>query len=178
MNSKISFISILKETLSKTILVRRHEHCSNRVCVRTRPKTSKKFCGVFPSDKLPQTIDRYPCGLVVNIDPSTKPGTHWIGIFLTSPQNGEWFDSYGKPPEFYGAVFTEFMNNHCNEWEFQKYSCTFDILNEGEGFCVHACISSIKITLRWSAEWQIEVTLIIVINTEFKNINRNLRSFK
>ena len=65
------------------------------------PKTSKKFCGVFPSDKLPQTIDWYPCGLVVNTDPSTKPGTHWIGIFLTSPQNGEWFDYYGKPPEFY-----------------------------------------------------------------------------
>ena len=73
------------------------------------PKTSKKFCRVFPSDKLPQIIDRYPCGLVVNTDPSTKPGTHEIGIFLTSPQNGEWFESYGKPPEFYGAVFTEFM---------------------------------------------------------------------
>ena len=24
-------------------------------------KTSKKFCGVFPSDKLPQTIDKYQC---------------------------------------------------------------------------------------------------------------------
>ena len=24
------------------------------------PKTSKKFCGVFPNDKLPQTIDKYP----------------------------------------------------------------------------------------------------------------------
>ena len=23
------------------------------------PKTSKKFCGVFPSDELPQTIDKY-----------------------------------------------------------------------------------------------------------------------
>ena len=73
------------------------------------PKTSKKFCGVFPIDKLPQTIDRYPCGLIVNTDPSTKPGMHWVAVFLTSPQNGEWFDSYGKPPEFYGAVFTEFM---------------------------------------------------------------------
>ena len=81
------------------------------------PKTSKKFCRVFPSDKLPQMIDRYPCELIVNTDPSTKPGTHWIGIFLTSPQNGEWFDSYGNPLEFYGPVFTKFMNKHCDEWE-------------------------------------------------------------
>ena len=32
------------------------------------PVTSKKFCGVFPSDKLPRTIDRYPCGFVANTD--------------------------------------------------------------------------------------------------------------
>ena len=79
------------------------------------PKTTKKFCGVFPSDKLPQTIDKYPCGLVINIDPSTKSGMHWIAVFLMSPQNGDWFDSYGKPPKFYGPVFTEFMKKHCNE---------------------------------------------------------------
>ena len=87
------------------------------------PKTSKKFCGVFRSDKLPQTINRYLCGLVVNTDPSTKPGTHWIGIFLTSPQNGEWFDSFGNLPEFYGPVFTEFMNNHCGKWEWNDANC-------------------------------------------------------
>ena len=39
------------------------------------PVTSKKFCGVFPSDKLPQTIDRYPCGFVANTDLSSEPGT-------------------------------------------------------------------------------------------------------
>ena len=38
------------------------------------PKTSKMFCGMFPSDKLPQRIEKYPCGLVANTDPSTRPG--------------------------------------------------------------------------------------------------------
>ena len=33
------------------------------------PTTNKKFCGVFPRDKLPQTIDKYPCGFVANTDP-------------------------------------------------------------------------------------------------------------
>ena len=64
---------------------------------------TNKFCGVFPSDKLPQTIDKYPCGFVANTDPSTKPGTHWISIYLSSPRKGSWFDSYGKPAEFYGG---------------------------------------------------------------------------
>ena len=68
------------------------------------PKTSKMFCGVFPSNKLSQTIDKYPCGLVANTDPSARPGVHWVSILMTSRQNAEWFDSYGKPPEFYGSV--------------------------------------------------------------------------
>ena len=100
------------------------------------PKTSKKFCGVFPSDKLPRTIDRYPCGLVVNTDPSTKPGMRWLGIFLTSPQKGEWFDSYGKPPEFYGPVFTEFMNKHCDEWEWNDCK----LQSDWSVVCGHYCI--------------------------------------
>ena len=44
------------------------------------PKTSKMFCRVFPSDKLPQTIDKYPCGLVANTDLSARPGAHWVSI--------------------------------------------------------------------------------------------------
>ena len=46
------------------------------------PVTSKKFCGVFPSDKLPQTIDRYPCGFVAHNDPSSEPGTHWVAFYF------------------------------------------------------------------------------------------------
>ena len=57
------------------------------------PITNKKFCGVFPSDKLPQTIDKYPCEFVANTDPSTKPGIHWVSIYLSSPRKGSWFDS-------------------------------------------------------------------------------------
>ena len=39
------------------------------------PKTSKMFCGVFPSNKL-----------VANTDPSTRPGAHWVSILMTSQQ--------------------------------------------------------------------------------------------
>ena len=100
------------------------------------PKTSKMFCGVFPSDKLPQTIDKYPCGLVANTDPSTRPGAHWVSILMTSRQNGEWFDSYGKPPEFYGPAFTEFLNKHCDQWELNDRK----LQSDWSDVCGHYCI--------------------------------------
>ena len=30
---------------------------------------------------------------------------------------GSWFESYGKPPEFYGAAFTDFLEKHCDGWD-------------------------------------------------------------
>ena len=46
--------------------------------------TSTKFCGVFRSDQLPKTIESFPCGFVVNTDPSSEPGTHWMAFYFPS----------------------------------------------------------------------------------------------
>ena len=100
------------------------------------PKTSKKFCGVFPSDKLPQTTNKYPCGLVANTDPSTKPGKHWISIYLSSPCKGSWFDSYGKSPEFYGAAFTSFLEKHCDDWDFNNRKLQSDWSDVCGQYCI------------------------------------------
>jgi hypothetical protein len=62
--------------------------------------TSTKFCRVFPSDKLPRRLDKYPCGFVANTDPSSKPGTHWVAFYFPSKEKGEFFDSYGQSPDF------------------------------------------------------------------------------
>lgn len=80
------------------------------------PITSKKFCGVFPSDKLPQMIDKYPCGFVANTDPSSEPGTHWVAFYFSSEQKGEFFDSYGQSPHYYKNSFGDFLKSH--KWEF------------------------------------------------------------
>ena len=47
------------------------------------PKTTKKFCGVFPADQLPKSLSTFPCGFVANTDPSTKSGH--IGWYFTFP---------------------------------------------------------------------------------------------
>ncbi len=82
--------------------------------------TRKTFCGVFPSNKLPQTVDRYPCGFVANTDPSNKLGTHWVVFYFPTEEKGEFFDSYGQAPNFYRDSFGDFLNKHCNEWDFSN----------------------------------------------------------
>ena len=82
------------------------------------PVTSKQFCGVFPSDKLPRTIDKYPCGFVANTDPSSEPETHWLAFYFPSEGKGEFFDSYGHAPEYYRKSFGNFLKTRT--WDFNK----------------------------------------------------------
>ena len=66
--------------------------------LKTDRYTKHYFRGVFPSDRLPRQYLPRPSALVVNTDPSTKPGQHWIAIYVTRNGVGEYFDSYGLPP--------------------------------------------------------------------------------
>jgi len=52
------------------------------------------FQGVYSIDTLPPK----PKLLVCNTDPSTKPGRHWISIYVSEDERGEYFDSFGRPP--------------------------------------------------------------------------------
>ena len=52
---EIPFISILRGTSSTTILVKSMNTAQIAYALEHDPKTSKKFCGVFPSDKLPMS---------------------------------------------------------------------------------------------------------------------------
>lgn len=57
--------------------------------------------GVFPSDKVP-VVNKYPSALIANTDPHNQPRTHWIAMYFVTPDESEFFDSYGFPPETYG----------------------------------------------------------------------------
>ena len=71
------------------------------------------FQGVFSLDTLPTN----PTLLISNTDPSTKPGRHWVAIFVDENARGEYFDSFGEPPSRH---FRDYMNRHCCEWVFNK----------------------------------------------------------
>ena len=44
------------------------------------------------------TITKLPVAFVCNTHNSDKPGQHWISIYMSDEGRGEYFDSYGRPP--------------------------------------------------------------------------------
>jgi hypothetical protein len=50
---------------------------------------ARNIFGVFASDQLPELIEKYPCGFVVNTDPSNQSGTHWLAFYFPSEHKGD-----------------------------------------------------------------------------------------
>lgn len=64
------------------------------------PYVSPYFQGVFASDQLPHHRQTGITSFVVNTDPASRSGQHWIAIFIypdcaSGHYIGEYFDSYG-----------------------------------------------------------------------------------
>lgn len=58
---------------------------------------SQIFLGVFSIDKLPPIYYK-PAALVVNLDKSSEPGSHWVCMYFYSKEKCDFFDSYGRKP--------------------------------------------------------------------------------
>jgi hypothetical protein len=56
----------------------------------------KGFKGVFSCNTLPFVKER-PAAFIVNTDPSSEKGEHWVAIILAN-KCGEYFDSFGFCP--------------------------------------------------------------------------------
>ena len=76
-----------------------------------------KFKGVYPADKIP-TPSKLPFGVIVNTDPSTKPGTHWVAIWINRNGYGEYFDSFGLPP--LTPQIYEYLEEYTTRWNYNK----------------------------------------------------------
>ena len=65
------------------------------------------FLGVFAADQIPwqELRKRNDWSIIINTDPISKPGKHWIAVMKRSRDNGKclFFDSYGKGPTTYNA---------------------------------------------------------------------------
>ncbi|GFW46561.1 hypothetical protein TNCV_1936311 [Trichonephila clavipes] len=70
--------------------------------------TKKCFLDVYASDCLPGRIVHYPACFVCNIDSSTQPGSHWIAFYLLSPNEGEFYDSYGNELTYFMGPIANF----------------------------------------------------------------------
>jgi len=64
------------------------------------------FLGAFPRDQL--DVDKlrigktYPLCFIANTDTSDEPGQHWVAYYFHNHTHVTFFDSFGKPPGYYG----------------------------------------------------------------------------
>ena len=60
------------------------------------------FVGVFALDQLPHhryATDRHvPIKLIVNLEPKSLPGSHWVAISRKLGGEAYYFDTFGQPP--------------------------------------------------------------------------------
>ena len=68
---------------------------------------------------LPQVItNSFPQIFIVNSDPYPNSGKHWVCVIFYSSSKSEYFDSLGKPPDFYGRNLQSFIDRNSRK-------CTF-----------------------------------------------------
>jgi hypothetical protein len=82
------------------------------------------FIGVFPSDKLPKKILRWPGCLIANTKKSDHPGEHWIALYFTVENTVEYFCSFGEKPDNALAIYLKNENTVCNKTRIQSTSST------------------------------------------------------
>ena len=89
-----------------------------------------KFVGVFPLDKIPKKLR---CGgYIVNTDPSTQPGEHWIA-FNVRQNSISVFDPFG---EIYPAALVTQLKSTHKKINFNRFQCQ-NILTTN---CGHLCL--------------------------------------
>jgi hypothetical protein len=79
--------------------------------VRRDYKAKRFFGGVYSSDTLPD-VRSLPMGLIVNFDEASKPGSHWVGIWLTTSGQAIYFDSFGFPPAVAPPAISKFLQSY------------------------------------------------------------------
>ena len=73
---------------------------------------SKIFYGVYPANKIPK-LRSLPALIVCNTDTSSRPGEHWIVLYVDENYRGEYFDSMGR---FQTKWFKTFLEVNCTAW--------------------------------------------------------------
>lgn len=80
--------------------------------LRSDPIIKKDFRGVFAMDEPPPPPPPYPAAYVFNLDKKSKPGSHWVAVYLANERCAEVFDSYGIHP--FGHLY-EFAKTHAED---------------------------------------------------------------
>lgn len=112
--------------------------------------TSPFFQGVYSRDTLP-VLQENTC-VIVNTDDSSQPGTHWLALFVNDKRELEFYDSYGKPPEFYNVNTTSYSDVQWNSKMFQSPTsnvcgqyCIYFLLKRCQGHSMYYILNQLNV---------------------------------
>lgn len=93
----------------------------------TCPTTSKYFVCCCAADRMPK-ITKYPASMVVNLDTSDRPGSHWVMVFALNKSRVLFFCPFGQPPRglirrYLKANFKKFSRNKCVFQPIKSLAC-------------------------------------------------------
>ena len=89
-------------------------------------RTKCRFVGVFSINNLPKYLTKNSC-LIFNSDPTSKPGSHWLALFMNSNKEMEFFDSFGLNATFYKLTKKNLPKHYslkCNKTQLQDLYST------------------------------------------------------
>ena len=102
--------------------------------LRRSRATNSSFQGVFPVDRLPHFVG-YPCSIIINSDPASGAGGHWLAVYIDSFQVGYYFDSYGRRPTDVRVV--NFLNSKTVKWRHNRKRIQGPLSTKCGNFCVY-----------------------------------------
>jgi len=105
---------------------------------KSDPLTLQFYLGTFACDRLPSKFSSSePFVLIANTDPEKHRGTHWIALRRKWDGKGEFFDSYGKPPQ---KEFAKFLSKNCKSYTHNPYRLQGEIASTCGSFAVCICL--------------------------------------
>lgn len=105
--------------------------------LRNNIHTKDIFHGIYALDQLKGLEEVEPRLIIVNTDPSYKPGKHWLLFhFNTDGKSVDFFDSLGKMPQDYPKEIKHFLQRWCES----IYCVPHRIQPVGSVLCGHYCL--------------------------------------
>ena len=125
-------------------------------------KTKNIFKKVCALDQLEKPT--FPSAYVINSDPSSEPGEHWVAVYFDKRGRGEYFDNYRLPPTLVGLE--SYMDAYSlSGWIYNRKTLQAYF----SSFCGHYCVYFILLRCHG-------VPLHVIVSDFTSNLTENDRS--
>ena len=81
--------------------------------------TKLSFRGVYAINEMKsiKSVSHPSSFVIYNLDPSYKPGSHWVAVHFDKNSVGEYFDSFAHYPSH---EVVHFLRSHAKGWQYNR----------------------------------------------------------